>query len=66
VRRLLRAVSDWVGPFFLLIDDGPAGLKAKGPGAASTLLLHMADPTADEVVITCLMELDGIPKRWNN
>ncbi len=48
MRRLLRAVSDWVGPFFLLIDDGPAGLKAKGPGAASTLLLHMADPTADQ------------------
>jgi hypothetical protein len=26
----------------------------------------MADPTADEVVITYLVELDGIPRRWNN
>jgi hypothetical protein len=26
----------------------------------------MADLTADEVVITCLVELDGIPRRWNN
>jgi hypothetical protein len=26
----------------------------------------MADLTADKAVITCLVELDGIPKRWNN
>jgi hypothetical protein len=34
--------------------------------ATTSNIVEPSDPTADEVEITYLVKLDGIPRHWNN